>query len=59
MAGQSCAKVLAGPMRLFFVERAGKNGILLIAWIGRDSHGCGDVGKGAIGGVSRQIETMD
>lgn len=36
----------------------GKNDILLIAWIGRGSHGCGDVGKGASGGVSREIETM-
>lgn len=39
------------------IER-GRNDILLIAWIGRGSQGCGDVGKGASEGVSCEIETM-
>jgi hypothetical protein len=58
MADQSCAKGRAGPIRQYLPIKRRRNDILLIAWIGRGSHDCRDVGKGANGGVSREIEAM-
>ena len=58
VADQSSPKCWAGPMSLSLsIERRG-NDVLLIAWIGRGSHGYRDEGKGASGRVSREIETM-
>ena len=51
-------KCLAGPMRLSLSIEKRRNDVLLIAWIGRGSQGCGDAGTGASGRVSREIETL-
>ena len=45
------------PTALCSVVRR-RHDVLLIAWIGQGSHGFRDVGKGASGRVSREIETM-
>lgn len=54
MADHSCAKMLVRTDTLSLSIERRRSDVLLIAWIGRYSHGCRDVGIGVIGGVSRE-----
>ena len=58
MADQSCAKVLGKTDRLSMSIERRRSDVLLIAWIGRGSRCCRDVGKGASGRVTPEVETM-
>ena len=58
MADQSSPRRWAGPVCLSMSIERMRCDVLQIMWIGRGSHGCRDVGKGASGRVSREIVTM-
>ena len=60
MADQSCAKVPGRTDMSSFVDIAGRrNDVPLIAPTGLGSYGCGDIGRGANGHVSREVKTRD